>query len=134
MVRRFARRSCPTHLFVNIAAQLSVVQARLGVQLSTELLENAIGRIAKGLAERGVTSFVAAGGETSGAVVTALDLTGGTIGPEVARGVPWISTPDGLYLLLKSRNFGDVEFLIGASAGPRGECRGRESSAALPNN
>lgn len=99
-------------------AQLSEVQARLGTLRSAKLLESAMGRIACGLADRGVTRFIAAGGETSGAVIAALGVTGGTIGPEAARGVPWISTPDGLHLLLKSGNFGEVDFLVRASTAP----------------
>ncbi|MFI6906950.1 3-oxo-tetronate kinase [Nonomuraea sp. NPDC050394] len=95
-------------------AGLHEVQRALGRERSAELLESALGRIASGLVERGVTRLVAAGGETSGAVVGALGVTGGVIGPEAARGVPWIFTPS-LTLLLKSGNFGEPGLLLDAS-------------------
>ncbi|MFD9944331.1 3-oxo-tetronate kinase [Nonomuraea sp. NPDC059023] len=95
-------------------AELREVQRVLGRERSAGLLESALGRIARGLVERGVTRLVAAGGETSGAVVRALGVTGGVIGPEAARGVPWIFTPS-LSLLLKSGNFGEPGLLLDAS-------------------
>ncbi|MFI6535663.1 3-oxo-tetronate kinase [Nonomuraea sp. NPDC050547] len=95
-------------------AGLHEVQRALGRERSAELLESALGEIARGLVERGVTRLVAAGGETSGAVVRALGVTGGVIGPEAARGVPWIFTPS-LTLLLKSGNFGEPGLLLDAS-------------------
>ncbi|WP_157248993.1 3-oxo-tetronate kinase [Nonomuraea typhae] len=91
--------------------ELRDVQRRLGRERSAELLESALGRVAKGLAERDVTRLIAAGGETSGAIVRALGLPGGLIGPEAARGVPWILTPS-LSLLLKSGNFGEPDLLL----------------------
>lgn len=62
--------------------------------------------------------LIAAGGETSGAVVAALGVTGARVGAEAARGVPWIH-PLGerpLALLLKSGNFGGPGLLTDASA------------------
>ncbi|MFB4266161.1 3-oxo-tetronate kinase [Nonomuraea sp. GTA35] len=101
-------------------AKLRRVQEALGVERSAAILETAIGRIARGLVERGVTRLVTAGGETSGAVVSALGVPGGVIGAEAARGVPWIFTPSGPALLLKSGNFGDPDLLLRASlADPR---------------
>ncbi|MFI6293564.1 3-oxo-tetronate kinase [Nonomuraea sp. NPDC050790] len=94
--------------------RLREVQGELGRERSAEILESALAMIARGLVERGVTRLVAAGGETSGAVVRALGVTGGVIGPEAARGVPWILTPS-LSLLLKSGNFGEPGLLLDAS-------------------
>ncbi|MDR7188238.1 uncharacterized protein YgbK (DUF1537 family) [Microbacterium sp. BE35] len=91
------------------------VQNKLGVEASAQILEGAIGRVAHGLRKRGVTRFVAAGGETSGSVVAALEITGGEIGDEAARGVPWIHTSDGLDVLLKSGNFGEPDLLVTAT-------------------
>jgi uncharacterized protein YgbK (DUF1537 family) len=98
-------------------AELRRVQDELGVERSAEILESAIGRVARGLVDRGVNRVISAGGETSGAIVTALGVTGGRIGEEAARGVPWIFTTTGprLALLLKSGNFGDLELLARAS-------------------
>jgi len=94
-------------------AELQHVQEVLGVDGASEILETAMGLIATGLVERGVRRIVVAGGETSGAVVTALDVPGGVIGEEAAPGVPWIYTtgPSPIALLLKSGNFGDASLL-----------------------
>ena len=88
-------------------------QEALGIERASQILETATGLIARGLVERGVRRLVVAGGETSGAVVTALGVTSGEIGSEVAAGVPWIYThiPEPIALLLKSGNFGDSEML-----------------------
>ncbi|MFG1974231.1 3-oxo-tetronate kinase [Nonomuraea fuscirosea] len=96
-------------------AALRHVQRQLGTDRSAAILEEAIGRVARGLVERGVTRIVSAGGETSGAVVSALGVPGGEIGAEAARGVPWIFTPSGLTLLLKSGNFGEPDLLLEAT-------------------
>ncbi|MEV4737628.1 MULTISPECIES: 3-oxo-tetronate kinase [unclassified Microbacterium] len=97
-------------------AQLHEVQERLGVAESAAILEAALSRVAQGLRERGVRRFVTAGGETSGAVVAALGVDAGEIGAEAARGVPWIHAADGIRLLLKSGNFGEVDLLVKSSA------------------
>ncbi|EMD29479.1 3-oxo-tetronate kinase [Amycolatopsis azurea] len=98
-------------------ADLQRTQRELGVARSAEILEKATGIIAVGLAGRGVRRLVAAGGETSGAVVTALDVRGGVIGAEAAPGVPWIHPVDERHpaLLLKSGNFGEPGLLAMAS-------------------
>lgn len=94
-------------------AELRQVQGYLGKERASEILETAMGRIAVGLVERGVQRLVVAGGETSGAVVTALNVKAGLIGAEAAPGVAWIHTggEKPLALLLKSGNFGDPELL-----------------------
>ena len=48
--------------------------------------------LAKGLVAAGVGRLVVAGGETSGAVVGALDVTALRIGPEIDPGVPWTAS------------------------------------------
>lgn len=100
--------------------ELAKVQAALGVEASAAIIEQALGLVATGLAERGVTRFICAGGESSGAVIQALRIRGGLIGTEAARGAPWISTPEGYDVLLKSGNFGEPELLVTATAkGPQ---------------
>ncbi|MGW4791305.1 3-oxo-tetronate kinase [Nonomuraea sp. NPDC004297] len=96
-------------------ARLRRVQDALGVERSAAILETAIGRVARGLVERGVTRVITAGGETSGAVVSALGVSGGVIGAEAARGVPWIFTPSGVTLLLKSGDLGEPDLLLEVS-------------------
>ncbi|MEU0986477.1 3-oxo-tetronate kinase [Streptomyces sp. NPDC005953] len=98
--------------------ELREIQRVLGVERSAAVLEEATGLVAAGLVERGVSRLVAAGGETSGAVVAALGITGAHVGAEAARGVPWIH-PLGdrpLALLLKSGNFGGPGLLLDATA------------------
>lgn len=92
------------------------VQARLGVARAGELVEAALSRIATGLADRGVRRFIVAGGETSGAVVNALGVSGLRIGPQIDPGVPWTASlgDDPLALALKSGNFGSEDFFIKA--------------------
>ena len=99
--------------------RLAEVQSALGVARSAEILEDAMARIARGLSDRGVRSIISAGGETSGAVVSALGISVVTLGREVARGVPWVYSAGErpMALLLKSGNFGDSDFLVTASAG-----------------
>jgi uncharacterized protein YgbK (DUF1537 family) len=82
-----------------------------------ERVENFFGDLARGLADLGIGRLVVAGGETSGAVVTALGLRAFDIGPEIDPGVPALSTPEGaLAIALKSGNFGGPDFFAKALA------------------
>ncbi|MCK2244465.1 hypothetical protein MZC64_42155 [Crossiella sp. S99.2] len=98
-------------------AELRHTQNILGVEGSARILERATGLIAVGLVRRGIRRLITAGGETSGAVVAALGVRGGAVGPEAAPGVPWIRPVDPAHplLLLKSGNFGDPDLLATAS-------------------
>ncbi len=91
-------------------AELEAVHAAVGADIAAGVSEDALSRIAQGLVRRGVRRLVCAGGETSGAILNALDVWGATLGTAAAPGVPWIHTlgDDPLALLLKSGNFGDV--------------------------
>lgn len=96
--------------------QVSAIQGQLGRERAGELVEQTLGRIASGLVGAGVRRLVVAGGETSGAVVSALGVRGLYIGPEIDPGVPWtfsIGEP-ALALALKSGNFGTVDFFTKA--------------------
>ncbi len=97
-------------------AELRRAQELLGADRVSEILEKATGLIARGLLTRGVRRLIVAGGETSGAVVTALDIEEASIGEEAAPGVPWIRAEGArpVSLLLKSGNFGDPELLVKA--------------------
>ena len=96
------------------------VQQQLGVERAGSLVEDALARIAIGLVQSGVGQLIVAGGETSGAVVKALGITGLRIGPEIDPGVPWTaalqaqSAGQPLALALKSGNFGSEDFFIKA--------------------
>ncbi|MDQ0753335.1 uncharacterized protein YgbK (DUF1537 family) [Streptomyces africanus] len=96
------------------------VQGRLGAAEAGELVERTLARVAQGLVERGVRRLVVAGGETSGAVVRALGVTGLRIGPQIDPGVPWCAATlpggDTLHITLKSGNFGGPDFFTSAFA------------------
>ncbi len=92
--------------------QVKAVQSELGRENSGALVEETMGKIAKELVSAGVRRLVIAGGETSGAVVSALGVEGLHIGQEIDPGVPWtysIGEPT-LALALKSGNFGTTDF------------------------
>lgn len=96
--------------------QVGAVQSKLGREHSGALVEETMGKIAKELVAAGVRRLVVAGGETSGAVVSALGVEGLHIGREIDPGVPWtfsIGEPR-LALALKSGNFGTRDFFTKA--------------------
>lgn len=99
---------------------VKAVQAQLGAEKAGNLVEDALAEIAKGLIALGVGQMIVAGGETSGAVVKALGVSGLRIGPEIDPGVPWTTgiTKDAkarpLALALKSGNFGTPDFFLKA--------------------
>ncbi len=99
---------------VYASAEPSVVKAaqeEFGQEIISEKIENLMGAIATGMVERGVKCIISAGGETSGAVVTALKLRAMKIGPEIAPGVPALKdSKSDLVLALKSGNFGSENF------------------------
>ncbi|BDB27250.1 four-carbon acid sugar kinase family protein [Cupriavidus sp. P-10] len=92
--------------------EVGQVQHQLGVEGAGLLVERTLSTIAVRLHERGFNKFIVAGGETSGAVVKALDVKGLRIGESIAPGVPWTQSIDGtpIALALKSGNFGTVGF------------------------
>lgn len=92
--------------------QVKQVQAELGVERAGSLIEDTLAEIAKGLFAAGVRRFVIAGGETSGAVVKALNVTALRIGKQIDPGVPATASigNEPLALALKSGNFGAVDF------------------------
>jgi 3-dehydrotetronate 4-kinase len=97
-------------------ARVAALQDRLGRERAGALVEEAMAAVARGLYERGVRRFVVAGGETSGAVVGALGVTGLRIGPPIDPGVPWTTTigDPPLALALKSGKFGAPDFFAKA--------------------
>ena len=97
---------------------VKALQARYGVDGSSHAIEKTMAALARGLVEAGVKRLVVAGGETSGAVVGALDVTALRIGPEIDPGVPWTASEGArpLLLALKSGNFGAPDFFTKAFA------------------
>ena len=87
-------------------------QAKYGVQQAGEMIEQTLSGVGAALVPLGFRSIVVAGGETSGAVVSALGIKALRIGSEIAPGVPWTETTEGspIALALKSGNFGAETF------------------------
>jgi 3-dehydrotetronate 4-kinase len=96
--------------------QVAAVQEVLGRERAGALVGAAMAEIAKGLVARGVRRLVVAGGETSGAVVQALGITGLRIGRQIDPGVPWTMSlgEPRIALALKSGNFGAEDFFLRA--------------------
>jgi len=97
---------------------VKALQSKYGVEKSSQAIEKTMASLAKGLVSAGVGRLVVAGGETSGAVVGALDVTALRIGPEIDPGVPWTASigDKPLLLALKSGNFGAPDFFTKAFA------------------
>jgi uncharacterized protein YgbK (DUF1537 family) len=95
---------------------VSEVQQRLGRERAGALVEQTLAAVARGLAAKGARRFVIAGGETAGAIVQALGVTGLRIGRQIDPGVPWTMSlgEPALALALKSGNFGGLDFFLRA--------------------
>ena len=95
---------------------VKALQAKYGVEKSSQAIEKTMAALARSLVGAGVGRLVVAGGETSGAVVSALDVTALRIGPEIDPGVPWTASVGAkpILLALKSGNFGAPDFFTKA--------------------
>lgn len=93
-------------------ADVSAIQEKYGREKAGSMIENVFAEIAPQFPSEGRRKIIVAGGETSGAIVTALGVEALKIGPEIDPGVPWCETCDDtpLALALKSGNFGSVDF------------------------
>ena len=92
---------------------VKAAQAELGVERAGQLVEDALASLAIAARQKGVRRFIVAGGETSGAVTKALEVTRLDIGKEIAPGVPWTFSESAgapIALTLKSGNFGSETF------------------------
>ena len=85
---------------------------------TAEHVERVLGALAVHAAAEGTRRFVVAGGETSGAVVSALGIQQVLVEDELEVGVPWCTTEgrSPMRLLLKSGNFGSRRLLVEAAA------------------
>jgi len=92
------------------------LQSRFGREAVAGALEKLFAETAAETVRRGTRRLVVAGGETSGAAVTALAPEAMAIGPEIDPGVPVLSVtrPMPLALALKSGNFGGPDFFAKA--------------------
>lgn len=92
---------------------VKAAQATLGVTEVGALIEQTLACCAVAARDAGARRIIVAGGETSGAVTKALDVTQLDIAEEIAPGVPWTyCTSQGhvIALALKSGNFGSETF------------------------
>ena len=96
---------------------VKAAQAKLGVEKAAALVEATLSEIAVTAHAAGVHRFIVAGGETSGAVTSALGVKRLAVGPQIAPGVPWCASLDDapIALALKSGNFGGEQFFADAS-------------------
>jgi uncharacterized protein YgbK (DUF1537 family) len=98
--------------------RVRAAQDRHGASVAAGAVEELFGELGARAASTGYGRLVVAGGETSGAVVTALGLRSLDIGAEIDPGVPALSTvrADGssVALALKSGNFGAPDFFAKA--------------------
>ncbi|QDL94615.1 four-carbon acid sugar kinase family protein (plasmid) [Paroceanicella profunda] len=90
-------------------AVVRAAQETYGRARAASAIEDLFAEVTRLVVARGATRIIAAGGETSGAVVEALDLDALAIGPEIAPGAPALAAGP-LRLTLKSGNFGDETF------------------------
>jgi uncharacterized protein YgbK (DUF1537 family) len=98
--------------------EVRAAQERHGRDAVAHALDALFASAARRLVDEGVRRLVVAGGETSGAVVSALALDALAIGPEIDPGVPALASTAGepLVLALKSGNFGAPDFFTKALA------------------
>ena len=98
------------------ADSVATTQSTHGRDRVAAAIEAVFAGIARRAVEAGFRRVVVGGGETAGAVVSALGLTALSIGPEIAPGVPALAADGGLRLALKSGNFGGTAFHADAMA------------------
>jgi uncharacterized protein YgbK (DUF1537 family) len=91
---------------------VAAAQEKWGRDKVAAAIEGLFSDVAVGLVNAGIKRLVVAGGETSGAVATALDRPAFEIGPEIDPGVPAMLVPGSpvFALALKSGNFGGPDF------------------------
>ncbi len=92
-------------------AVVARAQSQYGRETVAAAIEALFRDLAAELARRGITRFVVAGGETSGAVTQGLNAAALDVGPKIAPGVPALRIQgQDIALALKSGNFGDDAF------------------------
>ena len=110
-VRSFDGEQLPLVYSSADPAAIKLAQEKYGKDIVAEKFENLFGALAVALVDTGFNRIIVAGGETSGAVVEALQIVEMAIGPEIAAGVPAVANPKlGICLALKSGNFGQEDF------------------------
>lgn len=113
---------------------VKAIQQQYGRENVAGALDNLFGEAAKQLVAAGVRRIVVGGGETSGAVVSALNLTALEIGEEIDPGVPvMLSKGDNpIALALKSGNFGGKDFFARALERLKGQAVSGDDARIMP--
>jgi uncharacterized protein YgbK (DUF1537 family) len=103
--------------------QVAEIQRRYGREAVAQRLDAVFAEVAVALRAAGLQRLVVAGGETSGAVMSALGVRSLRIGPEIDPGVPVLVAEGArpLGFALKSGNFGGPDFFEKALAAMAGE-------------
>lgn len=118
--RQRLSQEAPILIYASAAPEkVNAAQQALGVARAGALVEKALSQLAVTLVKEGVGRLLVAGGETSGAVVSALGITALHIGEQIDPGVPWTQAllsgrEAPLSMALKSGNFGGVDFFTRA--------------------
>ncbi len=109
---RSHREGLPLVYSSSDSAAVRAAQQTFGTAKVAETLEGFFAELARLMVAGGTKRLIVAGGETSGAVVSALSLSGLRIGPQIDPGVPALFTEGAqpLGLALKSGNFGAADF------------------------
>lgn len=97
--------------------QVRAAQEQLGVARAGAIVEEALAELVIQARDQGARRVVVAGGETSGAIAKALDISDLALGAEIAPGVPWCFANSGgvdIAITLKSGNFGAETFFADA--------------------
>lgn len=103
----------PVLVYATLPATIvKTLQADYGRESLGQKIEQAFVEIAQQLVPESTQTLIVAGGETSGAVVSGLDLKALTVGSTIAAGVPWMYRygAQPLAIALKSGNFGSDTF------------------------
>jgi uncharacterized protein YgbK (DUF1537 family) len=115
--RQFVRSNADKAPVVYSTAEpeaVAAAQTKFGREKAAQAIEGFFGELASALVGDGVKRLAVGGGETAGAVVTALGLDYMMVGAEIDPGVPALAsrTKEGkpLRLVLKSGNFGGQDF------------------------
>ncbi|KAA0972725.1 four-carbon acid sugar kinase family protein [Aureimonas fodinaquatilis] len=91
--------------------ELADIQQKHGAKQASHAVEQVFHALARLLESQGFSTFIVAGGETSGTVSQALEVSGFYIGAQIAPGVPFVRAIDKpVTLVLKSGNFGQEQF------------------------
>ena len=99
-------------------AEVERLQDRYGREHLAQALERTFGGLATRLRDAGVQRIVVAGGETSGAVVTALGIRAFALGPEIAPGVQLDMRPSGTMDLADCLDRGAIDIVLSAMDSP----------------